>query len=1064
MNNKKFRFHYLYLIFALLPAFTEAKSNKKKTLCAENICAKKIKTQELKSKEICAQNVHVTGDLTIDGEIIPVRNNFHGWWRRLNKYTSEVAQLMYIDAINPDSITITTYDGDFENVYQTPDSSFLENTPVTLINDRVLSLDVDASVSREVDGTSGTFPQNYNNYFTIQEGGEYDGLLCVGDYRGSSNESFDLSAIILLYEKLDFEPVVGDQIRPWGNGDNMFKNANSRRFMFEQLNNIFFDNGNPALSPFKLAERLMPRPQRLTLFNAIMNDGVERDAVELYTINKSTKGSGTTTLFVKGTYPFVSYASKVTLSGLEGDWADLNGEHQVLGVYNTDNENVEEQAPFYLTTSRLYHILINVDSQDKPIFDLNTYAPNGALIKPSNVGPITEDIQYREFADAAIFYTIKVMQQSTHSGFYPYCETEGSSFADTIDARLTKSPLANWEDVTQALAQEIASVVLTYRYKGYFGSTICPPYYLPYWETFYNTQINEPFEELGVPGSDLFPGSFPAYAVGSLPAFNYNVPFENYLLPDSRRWLYFRVKPDTPITNDQQKNVWALAYDSSNNLIPEYRGYASVGPNGLNSSGEVGGSRLEGLMSPVPWGDSDASIEDGFWSPYTNSDPSDPTTFNAGIINPDFVGGRKIGYIFFISNILFDPYFIGLNSNFGNPNLAISPDLELRKRQQYDGEAAVISELMRYFVEEQEVEAMIIDNRINGGGYNTFSLIESFGGSRPGGTCLQSFQNQDNRNPFNTENDMQIYSGTQDDNKSIVYLADTVPWTTVRPDLQELRYPNSVFKNGPVIILDSQYAVSGGDQFPRYFIGENEDGNIGENTMAKIVGSIDGILEGYSADPANLISSKYGSEFPQEIDGELVGSTPLRAKGESLLYNEISNTPSSTRLTSSSNYTTPIPALVPVNSNGIGPIYSSTNTGVTEITEGALSTNIQDTVYFDFGYTGQGQAVDGTPYAAGHWDNPPVGIDQVGGFPGQPNPADVSSLRDSWLEEAIRVIRICLGDTLSRSVTRSEKKRPVSEKSAAQTVMNSLKCEDDVKTYAHKKENRREFKHNRLNK
>ena len=325
----------------------------------------------------------------------------------------------------------------------------------------------------------------------------------------------------------------------------------------------------------------------------------------------------------------------------------------------------------------------------------------------------------------------------------------------------------------------------------------------------------------------------------------------------------------------------------------------------------------------------------------------------------------------------------------------------MRKRQQYDGESSVVSELMRYF-NEQGVEAVIIDNRINGGFFNTQSFIELFGGKRTGIEDLHAFQDQDNRDSFNVDTQIEVWSGTTTDNQSLRRLADTAPWASVRPDLLEERYPGSVFKNGPVIILDSQSAGSGGDQLPRFFMGDNLDGDIGNGVTTKIVGTIDGILEGYSSGNNGLIVSKYGSEF---------GDTPITIATEGLLYNLIGNVPTSTRINPATGK--PITSLVPVNSNLAGPLYSSNNTGSIELVQGALSTNLSDTVFFDFGYTGEGQAVDGTRYTEGHWDNPPVGIEQVDGFPGQPDPTVAESLRDSWFEEALRVTRLCLGDELT---------------------------------------------------
>ncbi len=989
--------------------------------CAQTIKVKNLDVKNLKVKnkaQFCG-DVSIKGDLTVDGEVIEKRDAFYGWWRLLSKgapHDSFIPQLIFFDTRDENNIQTRSYGGTLWNTFEYETPTDIDLLPKIKQNERVISVIDDGSVTSTVEGITGTYPDIFTYDFTIQQGGEFDGLVFLGYDSVARNEELSGSTEGFLYEKLNFEPAVGDQIRPYGNGDNAFTNVNSRRFMFEQVDDIIFKANTPALSPRGLADRLLPRQERLALFEQIMNEGVDRDSIALYSIYKTTKNSGTTTLFTKGVYPFVRGASRVTISGLSGVWGErLNGEQQVVGILNTDDHTIDTQAPFFLPETNLYSFVIDVDTSDLPPFDASRdVCSDGALITPSRIGPITEDIEHQEWVDAVLYYTTKVFQQSVHSRPEAYFDAIGNDFFASVDSSFTKPVLPTWDEVSQALLGNRAAQQLAIRSKDNNGREAAD-FCLPGRISFTQTQINSPFEELGIPGSTLDPGIFPEYTVGPLPVLDYNIPTFNYLDPSSLRWLYFRVKPDTPIANTQQENVWVLAYDENGNLIPELRGYASVGPQGLNSGEQLGGSRLEGLLSPVPWGESDPSIEDGFWSPYTYDVPL-PVFFNVGIVRPELVDGRKIGYMTFAYNLLFDPYFIGLNANFGDP--AAGP-----KRQQFDGETAVVSEIMKY-LNEQGVEAVIIDNRINEGFFNTASLIESFGGPRKGITDLHAFQNQDNRDAFNVDSEIEVWSGTTLEDRTIRKLIDTAPWPEVRPDLREQQYPGTVFKNGPVIILDAVSAGSGGDQFPRFFSGDNLDGDIGNGVTTKIVGNINGILDGYQPGAIPLITSRYGSEFNEDQGGELVGVSPYLVGAEALLYNNIGGVPTITRL----NPTTgdPIEALVPVNSNLQGPIFSPENTGTLEIRQGALSRNLEDTVYFDFGYRGAGTAVDGTPYAPGHWDNPPTGITQVDGFPGQPVPTDPTTLRDSWFEEALRVTRLCLGEELvaGKSIGTSEEMGP----------------------------------------
>jgi len=1036
--------------------YVEAKCVKTKCLKACKGEIKNLKTENLtvyKTLDLCKAKVIQPGEC----------QPFHGWWRTLTKSnigTSYSTQLVFIDMVSEEK-RIYYYAGNVKYVHEFPEDEVPFST-LEVINDRVISINVDTSSTQIVDGITGTFPDNNNQYLTLQVGGEYDGLLSWEILPFSAkNEQFEGSNQLALMKKLKFDPTI--EIRPYGNGDNNFVDSNSRKFMFEQVTNNFFLNNYISTSPAGQDERLLERPERLALKDAILTTGVERDVVDIFNINKSIKNSGITTVMVKGSYHFVNEASQVRFSGLTGDWSDLNDTYyKVCGIYNTEPETVEEQAPFYQTSTRIYYLQVVLDTSGKETFDKSVHG-NNSVIKPSKVGPVTEDINHTDFIDACIYFIIKSLQQSTHSRILHYTEMveEGDDFLREIDSRMTKPSLQNWEDVSKAILNEIPSFFQQHTFKSFFGNTICPPYYLPFWQQFYNCQVNEPFTALGVPGSEFFPpGVFiPEYATGNigneqvnLPAFGYNTPIENYILPESRRWLYFRVKPDTPVTNEQQENVWVLANYVGDIAAYETRGYASVGPGGLNTQGQLGGSRLEGLMSATPWGDeTDVQLNDGFWSPFTDFDQFDPQTFNAGIINPDLVGGKKIGYLTFIANILHDPSYISLNINFGNPDLASNPDANAKKRQQYDGEREVIAEMMKYFISEN-VDAMIIDNRINGGGYNTHSFLECFGDDRKGITNLTSFQNQDNRNAIDVDFDIDVFSGTKLDNRTIRKVGETSPWDTIKPSLMENDYPGSVFKNGCCIMLTSQFAGSGGDQITRFFMGDTLDGNIGNDVQCYVVGSIDGILNGYSFFNKDLITSKFGSEFP---DTNGIGSTPVQTRGETFIYNNIGGVTTDTRLANGQ----PITGLVPVNSNIVGPVTNSNGLGGLSIVQGALSTNIQDTVYFDFGFTGPGESVSGDPstfqWSNGHWDNPPIGIDQVGSFPGQPDPLNLSTLRDSWLEESIRVIRLCLGDTLT--LNRNLKSKDVTlrnfEPSKIKEISSkNVTCLKDVECYMKKKE------------
>lgn len=135
---------------------------------------------------------------------------------------------------------------------------------------------------------------------------------------------------------------------------------------------------------------------------------------------------------------------------------------------------------------------------------------------------------------------------------------------------------------------------------------------------------------------------------------------------------------------------------------------------------------------------------------------------------------------------------------------------------------------MNYLITNYNIQDVIFDNRGNGGGYVTlgYTVACSVGGKR---------------NYFNASSDPTGNPCNPDLYKT------NYPY--IDPAEMEKVIPNSVLKGTPqrtanVIILDDINAASLGDIFPNQFIGDNGDGELGNNTRAYIVGNIDGRLSG----------------------------------------------------------------------------------------------------------------------------------------------------------------------------------------------------------------------------
>ena len=184
-----------------------------------------------------------------------------------------------------------------------------------------------------------------------------------------------------------------------------------------------------------------------------------------------------------------------------------------------------------------------------------------------------------------------------------------------------------------------------------------------------------------------------------------------------------------------------------------------------------------------------------------------------GFVSQSRTNENRVGYIYYPNFIFIDKNFLIANGIPGNKNYYVY---------------LLIGTIMNYLITNYKIQDIIFDNRGNGGGYIAldYTVACSVGGKRN----YFSVSSDPNGSPCNIE----LYKTN---------------YPYINPEEMEKVIPNSVLKGTPqrkanVIILDDINAASAGDIFPNQFIGDNGDGELGNNTKAYIVGNIDGRISG----------------------------------------------------------------------------------------------------------------------------------------------------------------------------------------------------------------------------
>lgn len=958
--------------------------------CGKKKCSKTVKG-DLK---VCG-DAEIKGNLSVDGQLSVCKessfestfgtdfitetivtsscaNKFHGWWAKVDKgtidgfgsdfntgisiFSDNIDTYIFIDTtVTP--IKVTTWGGNGKDVrspnpnyeqadrpfyYQKDENTLLSILPVDpgdnytlLFGNAYDSLMIQPNglmVATSDQGTPSVLTNTIRPTVSAIDGPLY------GTYQKIS--ALQLPQPMPMYDDLDYRPT--DFTLP----TNLFKYI-FHHYLYHAIarggeGGNPSDNWNPDFVGFYEANQIFEQyiTTGKTYTSKIVKTGTTKN------------GSGMTNIYTDS-FHFAPPGSTVEVSGFGGGWTSANNtyvngasSHCYAGVPNPNPLFVDVQSADNVGTgSWLHHFYLDLDSSAYPQYSANSGYPNYAdgSASPALWGNqdasisvthrIYDDMEYHLFVAAVMAFFYDVFKVSQHTNL--------SGWADT--SRL-KFLIDTWTNLQQLLTANNAVIELFRTRTARFDCA-----YL-----FQNGAIKLFNYNPNPKPLPVYPWNFND-AYGMLPTpgsiYDYNVDAQNYLVGVSN--LYYTLD--------------GVPYKPQHTIIGQDFGYKNL------SGNNNGGSYFISTVAPMNFANISAGNPDpNVWSLIgIDFDISPDIAANSlffGFVNPLLTNGKKIGYIYMQDELRVDGFLQMIFLNFTKAEDQDSP------RASLEGYARVWAPMMQYLNTQHPngpgLDSIIFDDRSNAGGLQSqnFVVASLFGGKRKVYDGAVSFWRDNGRRlPQKYVEDLGL------DSYNNLWSLWNEQVRYIYSDQTELRYgSNSVFKNGKVIILHSSAGASSGDSILySNWLGENNDGDLGNSVTAKIIGSADGRQKGgpiISSNP-DLPLQKY-SERLYDANGNPVSALPrLRTDfpngGYPVEHNGLKITIQNPEIAM-----TPAPTVTGLAGNN------------------PLPEDFEHTYYIGFGF------MQPYPYA------PLPGWSTLHGTD-QPDPNNNTTWRDPWLEQAI---------------------------------------------------------------
>jgi hypothetical protein len=513
----------------------------------------------------------------------------------------------------------------------------------------------------------------------------------------------------------------------------------------------------------------------------------------------------------EGIFANITPGATVKIKGAKGPLSILNGTYYngVSVLNNGENYTLKDdyvdKGPNGSYNDLFNSFLLNLDSSQlaslaDPLTGFIDIPPGVSVCVTYKVH---HDTEYPEFCAACAAYYYAAIRASTHNFRRPFTP-EGS-------ARIVNS----WSELQAGLLA--GTVVQLYRDDGdRFGQPTTNLYYHNWYDLngfTAGTMINCPY-----------PLNY------NNPILEYDVALGNYLVNVQN--LYFGIMGT--LESDQLDPAATFGYPP---VIP--------GPGRAHFVSTIAPANIvNGLNFATPPPGYATMGDFGF-------DFGNVNSYFFGEINPQLTDGKAIGYLYMSDQQFIDPFDLAIDGMYApeNPNTSSNP------RISRESVSTIYSEMMKWFNAAQPYdktsdgkkrkpcEKIIINLGSGGDPTLMLAIAEFFGADRishrgfivpqKSDAELISYQNPAYPTVNNAAADQKFVS-------EFYYV-----------NLNEQMYPGSVIQGcekhpREVIILTDIFNASASDIAPNRFIGDNDDGYLGDYVQMSLVGCVDGREFGFS--------------------------------------------------------------------------------------------------------------------------------------------------------------------------------------------------------------------------
>lgn len=767
-------------------------------------------------------------------------------------------------------------------------------------------------------------------------------------YRLSIGWSNDTTAV--------FERVSRPVIRPWNPYEAMLPSLQTPTSLFKYFNDIVVQKGFPQVNTLQADQYYPGYEQRLAIFQSYL-DGktvtypvhhVQISTVNNYVPAASFDFNGQT-VFYLGTNHLVVPGSTVTLDGFDNTFSFLNDTFTnsvpVLSFMQWDTKSSNHMdlsypaltGTFYNTTNGFRLLVDTSTCQAETTGPHKGFAVNyGTSPTVSVTHHIYDGMPMHQFVAAVFAYFLEVFGNNTHAFMtfpvYPDNLLVQEQFSESLEDFLLQS--------FQGWCSGIGANEGYYNCSEPLGSNF--------------VTAADPYDILATI-SDQIPES---------ETIGYSIAQLNYL--EEAYNIYYAFDGD--FLTGPPGSVEAVCGQLQREFGEIYQ------TRNLSDPTKFGGGYM--VATGSAYGGADLTLDRTVW----NIAGSIATLFDDeeywynnwiyGIVKQALTPGKKIGYIYMAYSWPFSfvpdgdqiwVYPVGANTWTQADILANAPDKDRT------GVYAVRMVPMMQFFTAQNVDAIIVDSRRNGGGFDWW-LPQFLGGDRYD-NVIQNYYNT-----VTGESPAIDYMQFRGYGSSTGGITDTLSQSFL--ESAQGYGPGTVFHGTPgnekkVVWMQGTASYSAGNFCIYLMTGENNDGDIGNYTKCKIMNCSKGYEVSYAANyPLNYQAPRsYFANPEYGTAQQMIGIIPEAAAGYFKRNGDDTLTPTT---------------LIGDNT-AVSELSTTTFPWTGAIGNRALPMDMGSTVYPDFGF-----CANTRPKLPG-WTGPQ-----------QPDTNDYTTWRDSWLETAIQ--------------------------------------------------------------